>query len=50
LTLYPLNFEEFLQAIDPKLYDFFVDIKVGEKIDEFIHEKLIERLRLYFFV
>ena len=50
LTLYPLNFEEFLQAIDPRLYDFFVDIALGKKIDEFIHEKLIEKLRLYFFV
>ena len=50
LTLYPLNFEEFLQAVDSKLYDFYKNIKLWEKIDEFIHEKLIEKLRLYFFV
>jgi len=50
LTLYPLDFEEFLEAVDSKLYEFYKDIKVWEKIDDFIHEKLIERFRLYLFI
>jgi len=32
------------------LYDFYIKIKIWEKIDDFIHEKLLEKLRLYFFI
>ncbi len=51
LTLYPMSFEEFLMAInEEKLLEFWKEISLATKIPEFIHERLWNRLKLYFIV
>lgn len=40
LEMYPLDFEEFLEAIDPKLFEVYDVFKVGEEIPAFFHRKL----------
>ena len=50
MYLNPLTFEEFLQAVNKNLYEFYQDLSLNQKIDEFIHNKLIEYLRLYWII
>lgn len=49
--LRPMGFEEFLWATEKeKLAEFLPDLKTTDPIPEFIHEKLLDQLRYYFFV
>lgn len=51
LTLYPMSFEEFLLAIDEKMaYEFLNPITIDTKIPEILHDRLWEKLKLYFIV
>lgn len=49
LSMFPLNYEEFLQAINPRLYKFYCEIDINNMkvIDEIIHKWLIDILYLY---
>lgn len=49
LSMFPLTFEEFLQAIDKKLYDFYntIDVDNMKVIDTFFHQKLLDKFYLY---
>jgi predicted AAA+ superfamily ATPase len=40
LEMYPLDFEEFLQATDPKLFEAYNVFKVGEEVPALFHRKL----------
>lgn len=49
LFLYPLNFSEFLLALgDEKLCEYLSCVQLTDKIPESIHQKALERLKLYF--
>ncbi|MCD4789998.1 MAG: ATP-binding protein [Bacteroidales bacterium] len=49
--MYPLSFYEFLIAINEKLLvEFLKSYKIQQKIPQPIHNKLIELVRLYFFI
>jgi len=49
LFLYPLTFSEFLIALgDEKLSTYLSHIELTDKIPEAIHQKALERLKLYF--
>ncbi|MDQ7009339.1 MAG: AAA family ATPase [Candidatus Gracilibacteria bacterium] len=52
LSMFPLNFEEFLEAIKNKLFNFYkkIDINNLKKIDDLIHKELLKYLNLYFFI
>lgn len=51
LTLYPMSFEEFLIATDEKMaYDFLKQMTIETKIPEILHDRLWEKLKLYFIV
>ena len=50
LTLYPLNFEEFLNVRRPDLIPFFIKASELEKIPEAIHKLLWEELKYYYLV
>lgn len=51
LDLFPLNFFEFLEAIDKKrLRDYLETISVAEPIPDIIHQELIKLLKDYFYV
>lgn len=50
LSMFPVNFEEFLSSVRPELFEFYenIDLKNLETIDNFYHEKFLEYLNLYF--
>jgi hypothetical protein len=50
--MFPLNFEEFLESINNKLFSFYekIDLNNLYKIDELYHNELLKYLNLYFFV
>jgi len=49
--MYPLSFTEFLLALEYKNYLEIIDkFKLGDTIGEVIHKKILELLRLYFFI
>ena len=37
LDLYPLTFDEFLEATDPPLYTYYADIQKGQEIEDISH-------------
>lgn len=52
LSMFPLNFEEFLEAVKNNLFNFYekIDINNLEKIDDLFHTELLKYLNLYFFI
>ena len=50
LYLNPMNFEEFLLALNPKLFDYIRDWSLEDEISESIHRKLADIIRVFFFV
>lgn len=50
LNVYPLTFDEFLQAVEPSLYIYFKSIKRNQKIEEIFHNRLLEVLNNYFII
>ncbi len=49
--MYPLSFKEFLCALDQhQLKSYLEDIHWGTIVPEIVHEKLLEFVRLYFFL
>jgi hypothetical protein len=50
LELYPMNFGEFLAAIDAPLYSFYQQIKKGQRIEEIFHKRLLEVYNYYLIV
>ena len=51
LYMYPLNFKEFLiVSEEQKLIDYLESYKLGDDFSVLVHNKLLEYLRVYFFV
>lgn len=51
LTLYPMSFFEFLEALNElELKDYLVHLNVVEPLAEIIHEKLIHYLKYYLYI
>ncbi len=49
--MYPLSFHEFLSAFDEqKLLQYLIDFDFETPFSELIHKKLLEYLRLYYFI
>lgn len=42
LELYPLAFDEFLEAADPALYRYYDSIQKEQTIEEIFHSRLLE--------
>lgn len=50
-TLYPLNFQEFLDALDQqRLNEYLSTLTSSDTINEAIHTKLIQQLKYYLFI
>ena len=47
LDIYPLNFEEFLEATDPALYAYYDSIQKEQQIEEIFHNRLLEAYNNY---
>lgn len=50
LNISPLKFDEFLQATDQSLYQYYIDIKKDQVIEKVFHEKLLDVYRNYLIV
>ena len=50
LDLYPLTFDEFLDAVDPALYAFYGSIRKDHKIEEIFHKRLLEAYDNYLII
>ena len=50
LHIYPLTFDEFLEASDESLYSYYRTIEKGSQIEEIFHQKLLGALDNYFII
>lgn len=50
LDIYPLSFDEFLQAYDSGLYTFYESIQKDQPIEEIFHNRLLEAYNYYLII
>ncbi len=50
LDIYPLTFDEFLEATDSGLYDFYESIQKNQSIEEIFHNRLLEAYNYYLII
>lgn len=50
LDIYPLNFGEFLEALDPSLFSFYKAIDKGQEIEAIFHTRLLEAYNYYLII
>lgn len=50
LNIFPLVFDEFLEAVDPSLYAFYDSIQKEQQIEEIFHNRLLEAYNNYLII
>lgn len=50
LDIYPLTFDEFLDATDPSLFSFYHEIEKEQPIEEIFHNRLLEAYNYYLII
>lgn len=50
LDIYPLTFDEFLEATDPLLYSYYASIQKGQTIEALFHSRLSDACNSYFII
>ena len=50
LNIYPLTFDEFLEATDAGLYAFYKSIRKNQSIEEIFHNRLLEACNCYLII
>lgn len=50
IDLYPLTFDEFLNAVEPTLYSYYMGIEKGQAIEEIFHNRLLEAYNSYLII
>lgn len=50
LDIYPLTFDEFLDATDPALYTYYASIQKEQQIEEIFHNRLLEVYNSYLII
>lgn len=50
LDIYPLTFDEFLEAIDPALFSYYKSIQKEQQIEEIFHNRLLEACNSYLII
>ncbi len=50
LSIYPLTFDEFLEATDSGLYAFYESIRKNQSIEEIFHNRLLETYNYYLII
>ena len=50
LDIFPLTFDEFLEATDPALYTYYDSIQKDQTIEEIFHSRLSEACNYYFII
>ena len=50
LDIYPMDFEEFLCALEPNLYQYYTTVKKGNRIEEIFHKRFLEMYDYYLII
>lgn len=50
LDIFPLTFDEFLDAVDPVLYDYYLSIQKNQQIEDIFHNRLLEAYNYYLII
>ena len=50
LDIHPLTFDEFLEATDPLLFNYYDSIEKGRQIEDIFHNRLLEAYRYYLII
>ena len=50
LDVYPLTFDEFLDATDPAMYTYYMSIEKGMQIEEIFHNRLLDAYNHYLII
>ena len=50
LDIYPLGFDEYLEAVDPSLFTYYDSIQKGQKIEEIFHNRMLEVYNNYLII
>jgi predicted AAA+ superfamily ATPase len=50
LDIYPLSFDEFLEATDRTLYNYYMQIKKEQQIEEIFHNRLLDAYNYYLII
>ena len=50
LEIYPLTFDEFLEAVEPKLFVYYNSIQKEQHIEEIFHNRLLEAYNTYLII
>ena len=50
LDIFPLTFDEFLDALDPVLYSYYESITKGQAIEEIFHARLTDAYKYYLII
>ena len=50
LDIYPMGFDEFLEAIDPALFAYYENIRKGQLIEEIFHKRLLDAYNNYLII
>ena len=50
LDIFPLGFDEFLDATDPALFAYYESIQKGQKIEEIFHHRLLDAYNNYLII
>lgn len=50
LDIYPMTFDEFLNAVDKPLYDYYLSIEKDQRIEEIFHNRLLESYNNYLII
>ena len=50
LNIYPLTFDEFLEAVSPNLYEYYKTVQKGEYIEDIFHNSLLDVYNNYLII
>ena len=50
LDIYPLTFDEFLKAVEPTLYSYYIRIQKEQHIEEIFHNRLLDVYNTYLII
>ena len=50
LNIYPLTFDEFLEAVSPNLYEYYKTVQKGEYIEDIFHNSLLDIYNNYLII
>lgn len=50
LNIYPLTFDEFLEAVSPNLYEYYNNIQKGQHIEDIFHNNLLDIYNNYLII